>query len=395
MPGTNKIPVVLLGGRANSISAIRSFRRLGVPIFVICREGSPPLYSRYIARGIEFPRSRKASSFFNETLLENPQVPAGSVIFACCDESIEFVATHKALLTQHYLLDIHDSVQQLDLLDKQKTLAIARAANCPIPGYSKVENLEDLKLAAETIQYPVIIKPIHSHEFQARFNSRKLFLIQNERELFEKAHLVLEADISFFLSDCIPGPDTLLTSYYVYIAEDGEVLFEFTKRVIRRAPPNFGIGSLHLAQWDPETARMGYQFFSGMGFKGLGNIEFKRDPRDNQLKVIESNARLTGAQELVTRSGIDMPLIIYNYLCFGVKPGQQHRREGLTLWLPFEDADSFRDLRSAGQITFLSWLNSIARFHVFSYFNLADPKPFIYDTIRQVKQRIKWKLQKT
>src|SRR5690606_10989125 len=142
---------------------------------------------------------------------------------------------------------------------------------------------------------------------------------------------VLDAGIDFMLCEFIPGPDDLLNSYYVYIDESGEKLFEFTKRILRRSPPNFGGGSYHITEWLPETARAGYKFFSGIGFRGLGNIEFKTDPRDGKLKVIECNARFTGAQELITRSGLNMPYIIYRYLTRKERTARSRFTEFMTL----------------------------------------------------------------
>ena len=40
---------------------------------------------------------------------------------------------------------------------------------------------------------------------------------------------------------------------------------------------NRGGGCYHETKWLPETAELGRRFFTGIGFRGMGNIEFKRD----------------------------------------------------------------------------------------------------------------------
>ena len=69
----------------------------------------------------------------------------------------------------------------------------------------------------------------------------------------------------------------------------------------------------------------------------LGNIEFKRDPRDGKLKVIEVNARFTAAQELVRRAGVPIDLIVYRHLTKQPLPDFEPVKEELRMWYPLRD----------------------------------------------------------
>ena len=51
---------------------------------------------------------------------------------------------------------------------------------------------------------------------------------------------------------------------------------------------------------------LGLALFGHAGLRGVANVEFKRDPRDGRLKLIECNARFTAANGLLTASGIDL-----------------------------------------------------------------------------------------
>jgi hypothetical protein len=186
---------------------------------------------------------------------------------------------------------------------------------------------------------------------------------------------VLAHGLEIIVCELIPGPDDLLSSYYTYIAPNGQHLFHFTKRIIRRSPPNFGLGSYHATEWLPDTAEMGKRFFCGIGFRGLGNIEFKRDPRDGQLKLIEVNARFTAAQELLVRAQMDIAWIVYLHVTGGVVPTVNGFKEHLRLWYFLDDFDAYRDLRALGQLSFLSWVRSISSPQVLPYFSFHDPKP--------------------
>ncbi|MCB0295601.1 MAG: carboxylate--amine ligase, partial [Calditrichaeota bacterium] len=142
----------------------------------------------------------------------------------------------------------------------------------------------------------------------------KLFFVNNWEELEARLEQVLSHGLKVILSEMIPGPDTQLASYYTYIDKNGQLLFHFTKRVVRRFPKNNGQGSYHITEWVEEVAEIGKKFFLGVGLRGLGNVEFKKDLRDGQWKIIECNPRFTAAHEQLVRCGMDISLLIYNHL---------------------------------------------------------------------------------
>jgi len=188
------------------------------------------------------------------------------------------------------------------------------------------------------------------------------------------------------ISEYIPGPDTLLSSFYTYLDHNRNALFRYTKFVIRRFPVNFGGGSFHGAKWLPETAQEGERFFRHIDFTGLANIEFKKDLRDGNLKVIECNARFTAAQEFVTRCGINMPYIIYCYLTGNPLPKSNSYKENLYFWYLQRDFNSFQELHQRGELSLLRWLGSfITKKRVYPLFRWDDPGPAlrsVYDYIR-------------
>jgi predicted ATP-grasp superfamily ATP-dependent carboligase len=190
------------------------------------------------------------------------------------------------------------------------------------------------------------------------------------------------------ICEFLSGPDTLLSSYYTYLDSSGGHLFELTKRMIRRNPKNIGMGCYHITDDLPETAALGRKFFRGIGYRGLGNIEFKRDTRDGQLKVIEVNARFTAAHELLVKAGMDIDWLIYCHITGLPVSRDQQLRTGMRLLYPSEDFDAFRDLRSRGELSFPQWLRSLAHRQVFPYFSLSDPVPALSKGWSNFRMRI-------
>ncbi|MBZ2168207.1 hypothetical protein [Marinobacter sp. F4216] len=381
-------PLLLLGGRENTLSVTRSLGKKGVPVYVMAPKNCAAHYSRYCRKSWVVPEGTIEEDFYRQQLLEShiPTELSNALVFTCSDRAITFVAHFQNELKNRFELEITPPELHNSLLDKQTTLAMAKEAGCDIPAYWHIETISDIERHITSITFPVLIKPIHSHKFESEFRV-KLLLVNGPKELFRQAERVLSAGIAFMLCEHIPGPDSLLSSYYTYIDDDSKEYFAFTKRIIRRSPKNFGRGSLHATQWLPETAEAGQRFFRGINFKGLGNVEFKRDPRDGKLKIIECNARFTAAQEHVLQSGVDIAELIYRH-----RTGQECQeiegyREHLYYWYWDDDFDAYRDLRKSGEITFFEWFRSWQHPKVFPYWSWVDLPPFLFMFKKNVMPR--------
>jgi predicted ATP-grasp superfamily ATP-dependent carboligase len=326
--------------------------------------------------------------FWEDLLLENPpRGVRGSILLPCSDPAIEFMATHWDALSGAYVLDDHIPAQQLRLLDKEATYKQAREAGVPAPKHWRIEALEDLDAVEGEVLFPVLIKPTHSHRFQA-FYDRKFHLAEDLRELRFWIRETLDLGLDVMVCEMIPGPDSLLSSYYTYITSEGDRLFDFTKRILRRSPPKMGRASYHITEWLPHTAELGKRFFQAMDFRGLGNVEFKHDPRDGRLKLIECNARFTAAQELLVKSGMDISWIIYLHLTGQDPPTTRAYKEYVRYWYFLDDVDSLRDLRRQGDLSILGWLWSVARPQVFPFFSLVDPAPAFAKGVHTFRSRV-------
>jgi D-aspartate ligase len=372
-------PVLVLGGKENALSIVRRFGKMGIRTRVSGAADCWGRYSRYCAQSLPVPRGESAADFWSDLLLtgKSPELN-GSLIICCSDVAIEFVAANRDELARHYLLGDGNAKLQKALLDKRETLVLAQKAGVATPQFWNAASEEDLLAIRETVQFPVMVKPIISHRFTAVFGCKLFIIADSFDELAKKVRLSWQNDLEVMVIEMIPGPDSLLSSYYTYIDGDNQILFDYTKRIIRRFPLNQGLACYHASEWLPETAEAGKKFFQGIGFTGLGNVEFKRDPRDNKLKIIESNARFTAAQELIIQSGAPIDLIFY---CSVTKqPWQTFStyRQGLSYWYGLRDSLAFIELYRQNKIGLGEWIKSLLPMnHVTPLHRLADPFPTV------------------
>jgi D-aspartate ligase len=370
-------PVLLLGGGASTLAAARSLGKAGVPVYASGRSGCRAMRSRYCRLALPVPEGGDAHRVWEQLLITAPDPRlAGSVIMVGCDESLEFVEAHETALRERYVVEEFKADLRRAMLDKLDTLVLARQAGVPIPNFWPVDTVEDVLAVRAELRFPVMVKPLNSLTFMEEFG-RKLFIVREDfDEVVEKVRLCRERGHKVMVVEMIPGPDNLLTSYYTYRTPGGKLLYDYTKSVIRRWPVNRGGTCFHQSEWLPETAEMGRRMFEGIGWQGIGNVEFKRDTRDGQLKIIEVNGRLTAGHPLVTRGGAPIDVIVYAHLTGQELPRFEGYSQSLRLWDPLRDFMAFLQLRKSGELSLRGWLRSIfAQKIVLPFFCFDDPRP--------------------
>ncbi len=371
-------PVIVLAGQENSLAVVRNLGRLGVDITVSGPTICWALYSRYCKRALTIPDGVDLIEHWHELLLgTDSDAYHGSLLIAGNDDAIEFFAKYENALRERYILEEFDAELHLVLLNKQKTVELAEAAGVPAPQQFRVKTLEDVDALRTSIELPAMIKALNTHEFNRIIGSKVLVAEDSFDELRDHAKRAFDANLDVMVVEMIPGEDDQLCSYFTYITENGERLYDFTKSVVRRYPLGYGAGACHVTKWQPDVAEMGRRFFEHIGFRGTGNIEFKRD--GSTLKIIEVNARYVASHELIVRSGAPLDVIAYCHLTGQPAPLFSSYEEGRYLWSPIADVLAMLALRRTGKLTVIAWAQDIATHRItFPVFQVSDPYPSVH-----------------
>jgi D-aspartate ligase len=374
-------PAILLGGEATAVSVARSLGRAGVPVWALGRRSDPVRRSRHCIRFVELGGDDDMQARWLEWLRG---APAGAVVLPCEDDGLELVARHRSVLVACGLVPVEaDDAVLLAMLDKERTYALAAEAQIPVPRTATVGDEAGVVAAAEELGYPCALKPLHTHLFRRHFRA-KGFVAHDRADLetlFERTHAL---GIDVMVTELIPGADDRYWSFYTYLDSDREPLLVFTNRKLRQYPIRYGSGSFHVTDWSSEVAELGIRFCRAVGLRGLANVEFKSDPRDGELKLIECNQRFTGPNELLIASGLDLPLFTYNRLVGHELPRFGSYRKGVALWRPLDDFRAFRAYRRTGELTFAPWARSLLRPQSFQLASASDPLPAMSASLRRL-----------
>ncbi len=374
-------PVVILGGDATAIPVGRSLGRAGIQVYAVGVPNNPIRHSRYCTKYTDLGDGSDMQERWLEWLDSGPR---GAVILPCSDDGLELIARNRpSLLELGYRPMEADDEVVLAMLDKDRTYELARRIGVTTPHTVTVRSLEDIDARVDGITYPCGLKPLHSHLFVKRCETNaKMFIVRGRDELDDTLTRMLTLGLEMLVTEIVEGDDDQLFGYHSYIDQRGKPLYEFTVRKLRQFPIHFGIGCYRIGEWHPDVAELGLRFLQGVGLHGIAHVEFKRDAKDGQLKLIECNHRISGAIELLRSSGIDLPLLAYNRALRRGGPPLHPCRWGLRLWHPIQDVRALIAYRRLGELSFAQWVRSLIHRQHFPVFSWDDPMPTVVYHLR-------------
>ncbi len=186
-------------------------------------------------------------------------------------------------------------------LDKYRTVRAGEAVGMPCPVTYLYESIDQAVDVAETLRYPVIIKP--------RFTSggRGMALVSTRAELCQALPGIVRRHGAPMLQEYIPGGRR--DSVQFVVGRDGALLFVFhkTRRRTFRRTARFGTVSESAAP-DQRLAATS-ALVARVGWWGAMGVETMLDPRDGLHKLMEINPRFPRQLWNRTGLGINEPLL--------------------------------------------------------------------------------------
>ena len=371
------LDALILGASANSLSAARSLGRAGLNVVIAETTIDDALKrSRYIKGFLHCEEDDDAA--IASRLLQLPVTTDKPFLLATGDRYALLVARYQEQLTERYCFVSPSYVVLEAIIDKASLYEIARRNGFPCPAFHVVNERGDIDAAVASVPTPCYVKPALGHLWR-RVENTKLERADTPAELRRILEKFIALGLVAIPQEIIPGNDSEVFSLSTYIDRSGTCLGYRTKRKLRQLPLHAGNGSVQEICSQPEVAELGLRLLAMTGHRGPATVEFRRDQRNGRFVLIEINARTIFCQEMITRSGLDVPLIAY---CDAKdKPLPASMPTVAVRWIDFQsDFRAFRQLRRRGQITTWQWLESIAFCRATAYFATSDPVPFLVRT---------------
>lgn len=362
MTFTSWKPTVLItdAWSRKSVPIIRSLGRRGIPVIAADnRRWSMGFFSRYCLKSLICPSPEKEPELFCQWILDRARRGDFQVLFAIDERSLDVLTPHRDALAQYVKTPMVNGATYHLARDKALTLDLAQKLGIPCPRTALPGDEGELEAIAASWDFPLVIKPRRSS------GSRGLKVVESPGELLPQYRLVSETYPRPLIQEFIPpggeglGVDVLMNS-------DSEPRATFVHQRLREYPSQGGPSTLRESITAPELVEEALRLLKAMGWYGVAMVEFKRDPRDGILKLMEVNPKFWGSIALPIAAGVDFPYLLYRLALEGDIPPVSSYKTGVRCrWLIPGDL--------------LHFIHNPRRFHLIPSFFQFRGKNLFYD----------------
>lgn len=381
-PQQNPQPIgaIVIGGEHPGLGIARSLGRRGIPVYVIDDQHSISQFSKYVTRVVRVKDLRDERNTV-ENVLEVGQSHGlkGWVLFPTRDETVVAFSRYRDRLAEFFRVTTPcwDTVKWA--WDKKNTYDLAAELGIPVPHTYNPRT--EAELADLYARLPLAIKPAIKENFFYATGAKawRAETPDQLNDLFRKAALQIKPE-EILVQEIIPGDGQQQYSYCAFF-RDGEAQSTLLAKRIRQHPREFGRAATYVETIDfPQIEELSERFLKAINYYGLVEVEFKRDPRDGQFKLLDVNARTWGFHSLGGPAGVDFPYLLYADQVG--KPVERSRARAGVGWLrAVTDLPTVASDLWDGVFDMRSYWTSLKRTRIESVFCVRDPLPSVAEVL--------------
>lgn len=375
-----------------SMDLIRPLGLAGIRCASVSRSGALPRYSRFTDAAVEWFDPRSEGDLLLQNLIDFAEAQGDRpVLYYEGDWETLLISRHRNRLSKYYSFLMSSSEIVEALIDKEQFSALACRLELPVPAAARLAP-EGLKPSDLPWPFPVLVKPLTRdaatwHRLAGRAKALRVSRYDGLAALWGEARA---QGIDLMVQQLVPGPESAIESYHVYVDAGGAIAAEFTGRKVRTHPLRYGHSTALLTTDSADVAEIGAEVVRRIDLRGVAKLDFKRGP-DGELWLLEVNPRFSLWHHLGAAAGLNIPALVYADLIGRARPRVAGVRVGARWSKPIEDFMAVRDAR-AGLLTWLAWsIWGEAKSGV----ALDDPMPLLRGGARFVGQAVSHAIHKT
>jgi predicted ATP-grasp superfamily ATP-dependent carboligase len=368
---------LVLGSDYKALAIVRSLGRHGVPVWVLCDEHAIARWSRYCVRAMSWPADGDAPRLAHLLALADREAIAGWALYPTDDETAAFLARNCEALAARFTVTTPRWEVLQWAYDKRLTYRLAAALGVGHPRTHYPRSRDEA--AALEIAYPAILKPAIRAE-QNEFTMAKAWRVDDRDALlarYDDAARHVDASL-VMIQELIPGGGDRQLSFAA-VCREGSAIASLVARRTRQWPMDFGRASTFVETIDdPEVEAAATRILANLRFNGIVEVEFKRDPRDGELKLLDINPRVWGWHSLGAAAGVDFPYLLWRQLR-GERLPTVRARTGVRWIRALTDVPTALAEIRGGRLSFAAYLTSLRPPVACAILAADDPLPAIVE----------------
>jgi D-aspartate ligase len=365
-----------------TIDLVRALTLAAIPVVVIAEREDPARYARSAVARLDAPAERPPEARASALLALAADQPQAPVLYYDNDEALLFVSRNRDRLARGFRFTLPAADLVEDLVDKARFHPLAERLGLPVPRTVRCPSraLDD----DHGLRFPLIVKPISRHGGAwARAAAGKAVLVADRAALSALATRLADASLELLVQEAVPGPESRVESYHVFVDEQGRVAGEFTGRKLRTHPRSCGFSTAITITDDADLRALGRRIALDLELRGVAKLDFKRGP-DGVPKLLEVNPRFNLWHHPGALAGVNLPALVFDRLLGRPATAPPTVRAGVTWCSP-------RDLRAAraAGVGIVPWVRWVAGCDAISGLAWHDPFPLPRAAARRARGRLR------
>lgn len=304
---------IIIEGHVQGLSNARSLGEMDVPVYVVDKTNCIARYSKYCKKFFRCPDfiSDDFVSFLID--LAKKENIKDWVLIPSNDHAVYTISKNKTELEKYYKI-ITPGIDIIDqIYDKANLLALAEKCNVPIPKTQYFNSINDS--VSTDLKFPLLTKGRNGLSFYKKLD-KKAFLADNEQEFrIQLKHIAEKYSLEkTFTQELIPFNGNNKTISFTAFADQGEIKAHWIGEKVREHPIQFGTATFARSISCPDLFEPSKSLLKELNYTGVCEIEYLLDPRDQEYKLIEINARTWLWVGLAKACGVDYAKMIYHYV---------------------------------------------------------------------------------
>jgi predicted ATP-grasp superfamily ATP-dependent carboligase len=311
-----------------ALAATRSLGRQGIQVTVgETTRLTTSFFSKYCSQQFLYPDPVEQPDDHLEALLRELTRNEYQAIFPMEDHTVELYSKNREEIAKHTTMPIPDHEALMAAMDKAKTMEIAASLDIQCPKSFVFSDADEVEEHIDEIPLPAIIKPRRSA------GSVGLRTVTAKEDIIP-TYRAVSADYPMpIIQERLP-PGGAGYGVGVLFNMDSEMRAAFAYKRLREYPVRGGPSTLRESIADKELVEKAKILMEKLRWRGVAMVEFKRDLRDNSIKLLEINPRFWGSLQLAISSGVDFPYLLYRVAVDGdISPVFQYETGIRCRWL--------------------------------------------------------------
>jgi D-aspartate ligase len=364
---------------------LRALGLAGIRCATVARPGSPPLYSRFNVTTLPWADFSNSADDLVEQLLRLAAAQAvPPVLFYEEDAQLLMVSRHRERLERAFRFVMPDAALVEDLVDKARFQTVSERLGLPVPPTLRIRPAASDAPDVLGLRFPLIVKPLtRDKSWEPIAGLQKALRVETPRALHDLWPRLAAIGSDFLAQEEIPGEESAIESYHVYVDRLGSIAGEFTGKKIRTWPVSCGHSCALTITDAADVSELGRTLTHTLDIRGVAKFDFKRAP-DGRLYLLEVNPRFNLWHHLGAIAGVNLPALVYADLTGQKRPAATRARAG-TRWCMFKD---FAAARASG-MTALGWVRFARSCEAKSIVSWDDPMPLLRGSLSYVARALR------